>query len=461
MVTCLIGLGSNQGDRVGNLLAAIAALGEDPAISLQAVSSFVESAPVGGPAGQPNFFNGAAILATSLPAEALLTRLLDIELQLGRVRGERFGPRTIDLDLLLYGEQVIESPTLQVPHPRLRVRRFVLAPAAEIAGEMLVPALTDAEQRVSIETLCARLPDPAPSELGLRVIMSAAAMQRHVREIQLSGRRVGVVPTMGALHSGHLSLVQEARRRSDYVVATIFVNPTQFAPHEDFTKYPRTLDADLSALSAAGCQAAFVPSAEEMYPRGATTTVDPPEVALPLEGVCRPGHFRGVATIVLKLFHLIPAEVACFGQKDFQQALVIRRMVADLNVPIEVVVCPTVREADGLALSSRNRYLSAAERERALALSRALRQAEQSIQAGETESNRIVSAMRETLAAAGITSIDYVALADPETLAECSRVEGKTVALIACRVGSTRLIDNCLLDPTIDAGSAKRGAVRA
>jgi pantoate--beta-alanine ligase len=461
MVMCLIGLGSNLGDRVGNLLAAIAALREDPAISVQAVSSFVESAPVGGPAGQSNYFNGAAVLATSLSAEALLARLLAVEAQLGRVRGERFGPRTIDLDLLLCGEQVIESATLQVPHPRLSERRFVLAPAAEIAGPMQVPTISDSRGSVSIAALADRLSSPAPGELGLRVITTAAAMHRHVRDVQQSGRRVGVVPTMGALHAGHLSLVHEARQRSDYVVATIFVNPTQFAPHEDLAKYPRTLDADLSALSQAGCHAAFVPAVEEMYPRGATTMVDPPEVAKPLEGVCRPGHFRGVATIVLKLFHLIPADVACFGQKDFQQALVIRRMVADLNVPIEVVVCPTVREADGLALSSRNRYLSAAEREQALALSRALRQAEQSIHAGETESVQIVAAMRETLAAAGITTIDYVALADPDTLTEVPRVEGKTVALIACRVGSTRLIDNCLLDPKFEAGLVERGAVRA
>ena len=335
----------------------------------------------------------------------------------------------------LYGEQIIETATLQVPHPRLSERRFVLAPAAEIAGPMRVPTIVGRVRKCLDRRTRRPIAPSASGELGLRVITSTVAIERHVREVQRSGRRVGVVPTMGALHAGHLSLVHEARQRSDYVVATIFVNPTQFAPHEDLAKYPRTLDADLAALSEAGCHAAFVPAVEEMYPHGATTMVDPPEVAKPLEGVCRPGHFRGVATIVLKLFHLIPADVACFGQKDFQQALVIRRMVADLNVPIEVVVCPTVREADGLALSSRNRYLSAAEREQALALSRALRQAEQSIHAGETESSRIISAMRETLAAAGITSIDYVALADPDTLAEVPRVEGKTVALIACRVG--------------------------
>jgi pantoate--beta-alanine ligase len=460
MVTCLIGLGSNLGDRVGNLLAALQSLRDDPDISLQAVSSFVESAPVGGPEGQPSYFNGAATLRTSLSAELLLARLLAIESSLGRVRGERFGPRTIDLDLLLYGDQILELTALQVPHPRLAERWFVLEPAAEITPEMLVPSAAGGDS-TSIQALAARLAAPAPGQRGLRVITSPAAMWRHVRQEQRKGRRVGVVPTMGALHAGHLSLVHEARLRTDHVVATIFVNPTQFAPHEDFSKYPRTLDADLAALSSAGCHAVFVPTAEEMYPPGATTAVEPPDVARPLEGVCRPGHFRGVATIVLKLFHLIPADVACFGQKDFQQALVIRRMVADLNVPIDVVVCPTVREPDGLALSSRNRYLSSAEREQALALSRALRQAERLIEAGERDSSRIIEAMRTALVTAGITSIDYVALADPETLTEVSQVAGQSVALIACRVGNTRLIDNCLIDPPIDRGSAKRGAARA
>jgi pantoate--beta-alanine ligase len=184
-----------------------------------------------------------------------------------------------------------------------------------------------------------------------------------------------------------------------------------------------------------------------MYPANSSTFVEPPAVSEPLEGVCRPGHFRGVATVVLKLFQIIPAQIACFGQKDYQQAQVIRCMVADLNVPIEIVVCPIIREPDGLAMSSRNRYLSPAERRQALALSQALDEAERLVAAGQVESESIVAAMRNILRTAGITRIDYVALADPESLAEVPRIEGRAVALIACFVSTTRLIDNRLLGP--------------
>jgi pantoate--beta-alanine ligase len=251
---------------------------------------------------------------------------------------------------------------------------------------------------------------------------------------------------MGALHEGHLSLVRIARQRADLVVASIFVNPAQFGPREDLAKYPRTLDADLAVLSAAGCDVAFVPTAEDIYPPGFSTYIEPPAVAAPLEGACRPGHFRGVATIVLKLFHLVPADFACFGQKDYQQLLVVRHMVQDLGVGIEIVACPTVREPDGLAMSSRNRYLSPAQREQALGLSRALGIAEQMAKNGERDAARIKQAMRNMLAEAGIERVDYAAIADAETLAEPSRLQGPAVALIAAYVGTTRLIDNRLLN---------------
>jgi pantoate--beta-alanine ligase len=278
------------------------------------------------------------------------------------------------------------------------------------------------------------------------VITTVAEMQRRVRELRAAGRRVGVVPTMGALHDGHLSLVEAARKYADVVVTTIFVNPAQFAPHEDFGKYPRTLQADLEALGRVGCELAFVPEPGEVYPPGYSTYVEPPSVAAPLEGVCRPGHFRGVATVVLKLFNIVPADVACFGQKDFQQALVIRRMVADLNVPIRIEVCPIVREPDGLAMSSRNRYLSPAERERSLALSRALRRAEELVAAGERRASVVREAMQNVLADA-VDRLDYATIADPETLEEPETIERPVVALIAAVVGTTRLIDNMILTP--------------
>jgi pantoate--beta-alanine ligase len=440
MVQCLIALGSNEGDRVGNLVKAVDALRQDNAIEIVRVSSFLETAPIGGPSGQEKYFNAAAVVETPLSPAHLMAALLRIEQKLGRQRGERWGPRNIDLDLLSYGDKIIESAEITVPHPRMHERRFVLAPVAEIATDWTHPRL-----QKTIGKLLAALP-VSPGEIGMRVITSPLDIQATVTRLHRDSKRVGLVPTMGALHEGHLSLVRIARQRADWVVATIFVNPTQFGPAEDFSDYPRTLDADLKTLSAAGCDVVFVPTAEDMYPPGFSTNVEPPVVAQPLEGTCRPGHFRGVATIVLKLFHLIPADFVCFGQKDFQQLLVIRRMVEDLAMPIEIVACPTVREADGLAMSSRNRYLSPAERQQALALSRALERGQQLVSGGRREAAAIVAEMRGLLADAGISRIDYVAIADPEMLAERQTINAPSVALIAAFVGSTRLIDNRMLN---------------
>jgi pantoate--beta-alanine ligase len=278
------------------------------------------------------------------------------------------------------------------------------------------------------------------------MISTVAEMRAAVRELQHAGKSTGLVPTMGALHEGHLSLVRRARSECDVVVATIFVNPTQFAPHEDFSKYPRTMEADLQALATARCDLVFVPSREEMYPPGVSTVVEPPQVAQTLEGVFRPGHFRGVATVVLKLFNVIPADKAYFGQKDFQQALVIQRMVADLNVPVQVVVCPIIREPDGLAMSSRNRYLSPSERQQGLALSRGLTNVHEAVNRGERDAVKLIRQMQVTLEAAGIEGVDYATIVDPQTLAGVTKLQHAAVALIAAYVGPTRLIDNCLLN---------------
>jgi pantoate--beta-alanine ligase len=250
---------------------------------------------------------------------------------------------------------------------------------------------------------------------------------------------------MGALHEGHLSLVRASRQACDVTVATIFVNPAQFGPHEDLDQYPRTLDEDLAALGDLNVDFVFAPSTKELYPDGFSTLVEPPAVARPFEGQYRPGHFRGVATIVLKLFNIIPADFAFFGQKDFQQARVIQDMVRDLNVPTTVHVCPTVRDPDGLALSSRNRYLSPAEREQALSLSKCLDYAEHEVLRGRTDLRPIVAGMRNTLEAAGIEKIDYVDIADAQTLEPVMTLQHSAVALVAAHVGATRLIDNRIL----------------
>jgi pantoate--beta-alanine ligase len=277
---------------------------------------------------------------------------------------------------------------------------------------------------------------------GPRILRTKREIRQIVSALKAAGKRVGLVPTMGALHAGHLSLCERSAADCDATVVTIFVNPTQFGPHEDLNKYPRTLDADVAALGGCGVGFVFAPSDEEMYPSGHSTFVEPPRVADPLEGACRPGHFRGVTTIVLKLLNIVPAHVAYFGQKDYQQAAVIRQMVEDLDLPIEIEVCPTVREPDGLALSSRNAYLDPAERRQALAVSRSLRAAAELIEGGERNADVIRERMRQVLHEAGIERIDYVAVVEGPTLADVQQVAGPVVALVAAFVGETRLIDN-------------------
>jgi pantoate--beta-alanine ligase len=275
-----------------------------------------------------------------------------------------------------------------------------------------------------------------------QVVTDSATLSQVLRTARAAGKVIGLVPTMGALHEGHLSLVRTSVTACDLTVVTIFVNPTQFGPSEDFARYPRTLEADLQTLGRERADIVFAPTADQVYRAGFSTYVDPPDVAKPLEGRCRPGHFRGVATIVLKLFHLIPADMAFFGQKDYQQARVIQAMVEDLDVPIRVVVCPTIREPDGLAMSSRNRYLNATERQQALALSRSLARASQLVRSGERSATTIRKEMCSILELAGITRVDYVALVDPVTLADVDAVQDGTMALVAAFVGGTRLIDN-------------------
>ncbi|MCA9104862.1 MAG: pantoate--beta-alanine ligase [Planctomycetales bacterium] len=273
------------------------------------------------------------------------------------------------------------------------------------------------------------------------VIHDPREMREWVRSVQSQGQRVGVVPTMGALHAGHLSLARAAREQCDRCVTTIFVNPTQFAPTDDLAKYPRTLEADLDQLASVQCDVAFVPTVEAMYGPSFSTYVDPPKVAEPLEGSFRPGHFRGVCTVVLKLLNIVPADVAVFGAKDYQQAMVVRHMVRDLAVGTRIDVRPTIREPDGLAMSSRNTYLSADERTRALALSQALLACVSAAEQGECNRERLEAAMHRVLAPA-CDSIDYAVVVDADSLECRDVVESESVALIAARIGSTRLIDN-------------------
>lgn len=255
---------------------------------------------------------------------------------------------------------------------------------------------------------------------------------------------VGVVPTMGALHDGHVSLMEIAAAKCDFVMATIFVNPTQFGPNEDLDKYPRTLESDLQKCEAAGVDFVFHPNINDMYPDGADTFVEVDELSRLHEGEHRSGHFRGVTTIVLKLFNITEPDIAFFGQKDYQQQLLIKQMCRDLDVPVEIHTCPIVRESDGLALSSRNRYLTEAERKTALRLSQCLALGKERIESGGTEIGSITSAMTDHLAGDDVV-IDYVKIVNADTLSALQSTTENMVALVAARVGSTRLIDNMLI----------------
>ena len=279
----------------------------------------------------------------------------------------------------------------------------------------------------------------------MRIVKTVPEMQSICRELRTGGCVLGFVPTMGALHEGHLSLVRRARSECDTVVASIFVNPLQFAPGEDFAKYPRTLEADCTSLEAERVDVLFAPDATEMYPRGSVTTVTVSGVGDRLDGASRPGHFTGVATVVAKLFHVVGPTRAYFGQKDAAQLAVLRQMVRDLNFEVELVGCAIVRDTDGLALSSRNKYLSAIEREQALVLHRALLQLERMIAEGERLSIPLVRRGMETLNAVSGVRVDYLAIVDANTLLPVTSVDTGTLVAVAAYVGSTRLIDNFLV----------------
>lgn len=291
----------------------------------------------------------------------------------------------------------------------------------------------------------------------METITEPRAMQAWADAGRAAGRRIALVPTMGALHAGHLVLVAEARRRVDRVVVSIFVNPIQFDRRDDFEKYPRPLESDLGACASAGVDAVFAPAAA-MYPEGFQTSVTVARLTEPLCGRARPGHFAGVTTVVTKLFHCVRPHVAVFGEKDWQQLAVVRRMTADLDFGIEVVGVPTVREADGLALSSRNQRLGGAEREAARCVPHALAAAEEAVVAGERRAPAIVARAEAEIAAEPRARLEYAELRDPATLEEAAEVAAPTLLALAVWVGNVRLIDNQILTPTLEGGRARERA---
>jgi pantoate--beta-alanine ligase len=282
----------------------------------------------------------------------------------------------------------------------------------------------------------------------MRVLRTIAEMQAVCRNLHREEKRIGLVPTMGALHAGHLSLVRAARTQNDAVVVSIFVNPIQFGPKEDLATYPRTFEQDCAQLDHAGVDYVFAPSVEEMYPGGAATFVEVEGLSNKLDGGSRPGHFRGVATVVSKLFHIIPADHAYFGQKDAAQVAVLRQMVRDQNFDIELIICPIVREKDGLAMSSRNAYLDPEQRQQALVLQRALMRVQMLADTGESDAAKLAEAGRQLISEEPGARLDYFAVVHPDTLEPVANISKGALVAVAAWIGATRLIDNLVLHGT-------------
>lgn len=281
----------------------------------------------------------------------------------------------------------------------------------------------------------------------MRVITEVNDLRRIVGEARNGGKSIGFVPTMGFLHQGHLALMTQARSENELVVASVFVNPTQFGPNEDFEAYPRNPEKDQALMAGAGVDIVFLPSVETMYPAGYETYVEVGgSLTKGLCGASRPGHFRGVTTIVAKLFNLVQPDKAYFGRKDAQQVAVIQRMVMDLNIPVEIVPCPIVREADGLALSSRNTYLSEGERQEALVLSQSLQLAEDAVASGERSAAALKELIQAKIAASPSAAVDYIEIVDAGALTAMETLQGSVLIALAVKVGKTRLIDNCVLE---------------
>jgi len=279
----------------------------------------------------------------------------------------------------------------------------------------------------------------------MNVLTTIEAMRSASRAAKTAGKRVGFVPTMGALHEGHLSLVRSAKAQCDVVAASIFVNPTQFGPNEDFSKYPRAFERDRELFAKEGVELLFAPAVEEMYPAGAVTYVTVEGMSERLCGKSRPGHFRGVTTVVCKLFNIVEPDIAFFGQKDAAQVAIIRRMVRDLDIPVEIAVCPIVREADGLAMSSRNTYLDLQQRKAALVLYRSLQKVKREFESGESNAAKLAEQGRKLFAQEPSVRLDYLEIVEPDNLEALDNIESSALVAVAAFLGATRLIDNFIL----------------
>jgi len=427
--TAWLGLGSNLGDRRAHIERALQRLASVPGVAVIRTSPLHESALVGDGPVQDAFLNGVAELRTDLPAAALLALCKQLEREAGRVLpAPRNHPRPLDLDLLFVGDERHDTRDLVLPHPRWHERDFVRRPLRELGVDL------------------ATLPRTEP----IVVLATPADLVARCGTWLAGGCSIGLVPTMGSLHRGHASLLQQARAENDRVVATVFVNPLQFGPNEDFAAYPRSLDADVALCRAAGADVVFAPSVAAMYDPAFCSHVAVGAAADGLEGALRPGHFAGVATVVARLLALASPTRAYFGEKDAQQLAVVRRMAKDLGFPLQIVPCPIVRDDDGLALSSRNVYLGAADRAASPVLVRALRAALAAFRGGERDRDRLLAAAKRVLATEPRAVVDYLALRSDPDFAELppGPVAGGRL-LVAARFDGgkrpVRLLDNLSL----------------
>lgn len=448
-----VALGSNEGDPRAQLAGALAALDRD-GCRVAACSRFTWSEYEGAPEGvhAERVLNAVAEVRTTLGVEAFHERLHEVEHAAGR---RRVGgtARILDLDLLTFGDVVRADAQLTLPHPGCLERAFVLAPWEEIAPLYVVPE-TGA---TVVEHIAARLDQPtgfgylevadlpayADRGAACEVLSDGAALAAW--RARQSGR-VGVVMTMGALHAGHASLVQRAAAECDAVVATVYVNPTQFAPGEDLERYPRTFEADCALLRRHGADAVYAPTTEELYPEGVAADVEPGSAAQGYEGAARPTHFAGVATIVARLWERTGADVSYFGQKDAQQLAVLKQVRDQLGVPVEIVGCPIVRERSGLALSSRNRFLDEAATKSARWLSNCLTVMSWAAAFGGGAPQDGARTAREILAEQGF-EVDYVDVVDADTMQPVHELTGPALAIAAARLGDVRLLDNRWIAP--------------
>lgn len=454
MTLAYVALGSNLGDRQARLDAAASELDALSGVRVLRRSPWIETDPVGGPAGQGRYLNGVVELDCDLAPRELLQRMMEIEARHGRVRTVRDGPRTLDLDLLLFGDERLESAELTLPHPRMEEREFVLAPLERLAPQLVLgrSGRTVREQLAALREPCKRASAGHAPPPMTRTFEAPDAAIEWLASRRSGGRSVGFVPTMGALHAGHLELVRRARAENDLVCVSVFVNPLQFDDRRDFERYPRDFAADAELLATERCDLVFSGTLAQFFP-GSDGRADRVPItaagraSLGLEGAHRPGHFDGVATIVERLFELVRPTRAYFGAKDFQQTLVVGELAQRMGYP-RIVVCPTSREPSGLARSSRNALLAPRDLERAPAIHAALVAAREAWrQRGVRRAAELSSVMRTALAPSGL-EVEYAEVRDPLDWTEHAPDVAleRAIALIAARAGAVRLIDNLRLD---------------